>query len=437
MSAIATEITIILLLLAANGVFAMTEIAVVSARKARLKRLAAQGDARAAAALQLAESPNTFLPTVQVGITLVGVLAGAFGGATIAEEIAAALQSVPPLAPYGKAIGIAVVVITITYLSLVIGELVPKRLALANPEGIARVMARPMKALARAANPAVKLLGLSTDVVLRLFGARRDAKPKFRTEEVKVMIEEGLEAGVLSRGESEMVESVLSLDRLPVKDIMTPRPNLIFLNRHDPHEAVWHKIVVSAHTHFPVYENDRDNIVGMVSVKALYANLAAGAPVKLSDLMTPPLVAPETETVQQLLDTFKRSGKHVALVADEFGGIAGLVTLVDVLEAIVGGLPSQEERLKPKALPRDDGSWLLDGQLETDELQRRLAGVSVPREPGREFKTVAGLVLAQLNRFPQEGDAFDWQGWRFTVIDIDRQRVNKVLATPPAPRPAG
>lgn len=437
MSAIATEIVIILLLLAANGVFAMTEIAVVSARKARLKRLAAQGDARAAAALHLAESPNTFLPTVQVGITLVGVLAGAFGGATIAEEIAAALQAVPPLAPYGKAIGIAVVVIAITYLSLIIGELVPKRLALANPEGIARVMARPMKALARAANPAVKLLGFSTDVVLRLFDARRETTPKFRAEEVKVMIEEGLEAGVLSRGESELVESVLSLDRLPVKNIMTPRPKLIFLNRRDLHEAVWHKIIVSAHSNFPVYEESRDNVVGIVSVKAIYANLAAGTAVNLGDLMTQPLVVPESETVQQLLDAFKKAGRHVALVADEFGGIAGMVTLVDVLEAIVGSLPSLEERLKPQAARRDDGSWLIDGQMEIEDLQGRITGVTFPHEAGQEFKTAAGFVLMQLGRFPKEGDRFDWQGYRFEVLDMDHQRVGKILATPPAGRPIG
>jgi putative hemolysin len=427
---IATEIIIIVLLLATNGIFAMTEIAVVSARKARLKRLAGQGDARAAAALELAESPRTFLPTVQVGITLVGVLAGAFGGATIAEEIALALQSVPLLARYGEAIGIGVVVVTITYLSLVIGELVPKRLALANPEGIARIMARPMKMLARLASPAVKTLGVSTDLVLRLFGARSDQRPKFTAEEVKLLLQEGVEAGIISRAEPELVERVMALDSTQVKAIMTPRAKIIFLNRQDRHEAVWHKIVVSAHSSFPVYEGDRDNVVGMVSVKAIYANLAAGVPVNLGDLMTQPMVIPQSQTVLQLLDGFKRNGRHVSLVADEFGGIAGLVTLVDVLEAIVGNIPSPEERMRPDARRREDGSWLIDGQMEIGELERRMAGVAFPQQPGKEFATAAGFVLEQLGHFPREGDHFDWQAYRFEVLDMDRQRVDKILATP-------
>jgi putative hemolysin len=436
MTEIATELIIILLLLVANGVFAMTEMAVVSSRKARLRTLAEQGDTRARAALDLVESPNRFLSTVQVGITLVGVLAGAFGGATLAKQIALGLQSVPILAPYGEAIGIGVVVAVITFLSLILGELVPKRLALANPERIARFMARPMMRLSTLASPIVKLLSLSTDLVLRLFSVRTDLTPKVTEDEVRGLVEEGVEAGVFSRSEPQMVESVLALDRLPVKQIMTPRAKIIWLNRADAHDTIWHKIVVSAHSSFPVYEGHRDNVTGVVSVKAIYANLAAGTAVSLGDLMTPPLLVPATQTVAQLLDTFKSTGKHIALVTDEFGGIVGLVTLVDVLEAIVGDLPSQEERLKPQARPREDGSWLIDGLLEIEELEHRMGRVKFPPGPTRDYATVAGFVLAQLGRLPREGEAFDWQGYRFEVIDMDRQRVDKILAMPLAAVPS-
>lgn len=430
MGEILTEFIIIFLLIVANGVFAMTEIAVVSARKARLKRLAQQGDLRAKAALDLAESPNRFLSTVQVGITLVGVLAGAFGGATVAEKIAEALKDVPPLAPYGNAIGIGVVVVVITYLSLIIGELVPKRLALSNPEGIARLMARPVSRLAALASPVVSFLGYSTDFVLRLLGVKDRQEERVSDEEVKVLMQEGMEAGVFHKAEPKMVESVLALDRLPVSEIMTPRAKIIFVNRADPHESVWHKIVVSGHSNFPVYEGNRDNVVGVVSVKAIYANLAANTGVKLGDLMSPPLVVPSTQTVALLLDAFKQSGRHVALVADEFGGIVGLVTLVDVLEAIAGDFPTQEERLKPEAKRRDDGTWLVDGFMEIQVLERSLPGLRFPREPGRDYETLAGFVVTYLGRVPKEGESFEWLNHQFEVIDMDRHRVDKVLITP-------
>ncbi len=436
MGEVLTEIIIIVLLLVASGVFAMTEIAVVTARKGRLKRLAEQGDARARAALELAESPNRFLSTVQVGITLVGVLAGAFGGATVAKKIAEVLQSMPLLAPYGNAIGIGVVVVGITYLSLVIGELVPKRLALANPEGIARWMGEPMNRLANLASPLVRLLGCSTDFVLRLFDLK-EAKPhSISEEEVKVLMQEGLHAGVFQQAETVMVESVLALDRLPVREIMTPRAKIIFLNKDDPHQIVWHKIVVSGHSNFPVYQANRDNVVGVVSVKAIYANLAANVGVKVADLMVPPLVVPATQMVVQLLETFRESGRHIALVAEEFGSIVGLVTLVDVLEAIAGDFPSQEERLKPQAMKRDDGSWLGGGLMGIEPPEQSLAGLKFPRPPARDFETLAGFVVTHLGRLPKEGETFDWMNYRFEVIDMDRHRVDKLLIQPlPAAAP--
>jgi putative hemolysin len=426
----ATEILIILGLLMANGVFAMTELAVVSSRKVRLKRMAQGGDVKARAALGLVEDPTRFLSTVQVGITLVGILAGAVGGATLAGEVEAMVREVGWLQPYAKSIGIGGVVLAITYVSLVLGELVPKRLALGNPEGIARVMAPGMTRLSRWAGPVVRLLGGSTELALRVIGVKKQAEPRVSEEEVRVLLEEGVQEGVFLKAESEMIESVMALDRLPVREVMTPRPKIIFLSRDDTHEAVWHKIVVSGHSSFPVYDGNRDNVVGMVSVKSVYANLAAGLGVKLADLMTPPEVVPATQTVAQLLEVFRRTGRHVAMVADEFGGMVGMVTLVDVLEAIAGDFPSQEERLRPQAIRRGDGTWLVDALMELSELERALPGLVFPDPHGRGYETVAGFVVAQLGRVPKEGEVVEWSRFKIEVIDMDRHRVDKVLVVP-------
>jgi len=425
----AIEIAIILGLLLANGVFAMSELALVSARRTKLKRMADAGDEGAGMALQLAQEPTRFLSTIQAGITLVGVCAGAFGGATVAESIAVKLREMGFVEPYAKATGVLVVVLAISYLSLVVGELVPKRLALLNPEAIARQVAGPLNRLAVLLNPMVRVLGLSTDFVLRVLGARLTAQPRVTEEEIRILLEEGVQEGVFEVTERAMVESVLALDRLPVREIMTPRPKIIFLNRQDSHESVWHKIVVSGHSSFPVYDGNRDNVIGMVTVKAIYANVAAGLEVNLADLMMKPEVVPSTQTVSQLLDTFKKSGRHVAMVADEFGGIVGMATLVDVLEAIAGDFPTQEERLRPHALAREDGTWLVDGLMELEELEQILPALRFPKEPTRGFDTLAGFVVSRLGRVPQEGEILDWLGYQFEVIDMDRHRVDKILVT--------
>ncbi len=428
MSDLTEQVAAIVLLLMLNGVFAMAEMAIVSARKPWLRRLADQGDAGAAAALALAEAPNRFLSTAQVGITLVGVLAGALGGATVADEIAAALGQFPSLAPYAQAIGVALVVVAVTYMSVVLGELVPKRLALGNPEAVARVLARPMIMLARAAGPLVSFLGVSTDLVLSLLGQRRQRETPVTADEVRTLVEQGVEAGVFHHGEPELVSSVLALDQVRVDEVMTPRARVIFLNASEPHQASWHRIVVSAHATFPVYEGNRDNVIGMVSVKAIYANLAAGLPVNLADLATPPVLVPAAQTLNRLLDVFRRQGQHVALVVDEYGTMVGLVTLVDVLEAIVGDMPSREERLRPAARRRDDGSWLVDGLLELDEFEQHTQ-IRLPRDPVGRYATLAGFVLARLGHLPREGESLAWRDWRFEILDMDRQRVDKILVT--------
>jgi putative hemolysin len=430
MSQIMFEIAVIFVLLLANGVFAMAEIAVVSSRKSRLRRLADLGNGNARVALDLAESPNRFLSTVQVGITLVGIFAGAFGGATLATKLAGPLGQISFLAPHADKLAFAIVVMIITYFSLVLGELVPKRFALSNPEGISMAVARPMNWLSRVARPLVSFLSISTDGLLRILGFKPEKETTVSEEEVRVLMQEGVRAGAFNKVESHIVHSALEMDQLPVREIMTPRAKVIWLNQDDPHDQIWHKIVVSNHSYFPVYAGNRDHVVGVASVKAIYANVAAGVGVKLRDIMMPPLIVPESQKVLQLVETFKQSGKHIALVTDEFGGIVGLVTLNDVMEAIIGEFPTQGERAKPEAKKRPDGSWLIDAMIDLDSVQRALPGFKFDGGAHSEYQTLAGFVVKQLGHVPKEGETFESQGYVFEVLDMDRHRVDKVLVLP-------
>jgi putative hemolysin len=427
MNSILLEAGVIFVLLLANGLFAMSEIAVVSARKSRLRQRAEAGNAAARGALELAENPNRFLATVQIGITLVGTLAAAYGGANVAERVGDVLAQASWLKPYARPASLAIVVGCITLASLVIGELVPKRLGLANPEGIAALIAGPMRALSRFASPFVVFLGWCTDAILKVLGFKAQPDAVVTEEEVKLLVREGTRAGVFHPSEPAMVEGVLALDRLTVGQLMTPRAKIIWINVQEPHDAIWHKIVVSGHTTFPVYEGNRDHVVGVVTVKAIYANLAAGIPPRVRDLMTPPLVVPTSQSASALLDTFKRTGKHLALVADEFGSIVGLLSLHDIMEAIIGELPSPDERLKPRAKRRDDGSVLVDAMIEVEEFDRAVPEFKLPPPSLRGYQTFAGFIMQHLGRIPTEGEAFDWGDFRVEVIDLDGHRVDKVL----------
>lgn len=440
MNSVLLELSIIFALLAANGVFSMAEIAIVSARKAKLRERAAAGDRRAGLALQLAESPNTFLATVQIGITLVGVLAAAFSGAAIAARLAVPLQGISWLAPYADKVALAVVVVMLTYFTLVIGELVPKRIGLGNPEGVAGAVAGPMTWLARVGAPVVTLLAWSTDSLLALLRMKPAADVKVTEDDVRLLVKEGMRAGVFLPHEPAMIEGVLALDRMPARLLMTPRAKIIWINVSDSHETIWHRIVVSGHSVFPVYEGRRDNVLGFVSVKSIYANLAAGVPVSVRDLTTPALVVPDSISASALLEKFKSTGKHVALAADEFGAVAGLVSLHDIMEAVVGEIPSLEDRLKPKAMRRDDGSWLVDGLLDVAEFERVVPGFSLPPAAKRDFQTFAGFVVGHLGHVPVEGESFTYQDYLVEIIDLDGHRVDKVLLLPQkrSPnRPAG
>ncbi len=427
MNQIAFEIIFIFLLLIANGVFAMAEIAVVSSKRNRLRRLAEQGSPKARLALELAESPNRFLATVQIGITLVGIFAGAFGGATITAKLAPLIGQVAFLAPYAEKIAFAIVVAVITYFSLVLGELVPKRFGLSNPEGIAMAVARPMNWLSKAAGPLVSFLSLSTEGLLRCLGFKPEKEVTVSEEEVRSMMQEGLRAGAFNKVESQIVHSALELDQLPVHEIMTPRPKIIWLNQDEPHEQIWHKIVVSSHSYFPVYRGSRDQVAGIVSVKSIYANLAAGVGVQLKNLITSPLVVPESQNVLQLVETFKQSGKHIAMVTDEFGNIVGLVTLNDVMEAVVGEFPTSDERARPEAKKRDDGSWLIDAMIAIEAVEDALPGFKLSESDTTDYQTLAGFVLKRLGHVPKEGETLSEQGYVFEVLDMDGHRVDKVL----------
>ncbi|MEW6716394.1 MAG: hemolysin family protein [Chloroflexota bacterium] len=424
------EILIIFLLLVTNGVFAMAEIAIVSARKARLQRLAEAGNTQARAALELATNPNQFLATVQIGITLVGILAGAFGGATIAEEIATKLNEIPFFAPYGETIGVGIVVIGITYFSLIIGELVPKRLALNNAERIASAVAAPMRALSTITAPVVRLLSVSTDIVIRLLGVKPSIEPSITPEEIKVLIKQGTVIGVFEASEQEMIESVLRLDERRVDAFMTPRTQIVWLDIEASPEDIRRKIANSQYSRFPVVKGSLDNVLGIVRAKDLLYQSLAGQPLNLSALLYPPLFVPERMSALRVLELFKQKRAQIALITDEYGGIQGMVTHNDILEDIAGYIPSVGEPAEPQATRREDGSWLLDGLLHIDELKEIFNIKKLPNEEHNHFQTLGGFVMAQVRGLPKVGQSFEWGKLRFEVVDMDGHRVDKVLVTP-------
>jgi len=428
MAYIAVEWVIILLLILANGVFAMSEIAVVSARKARLKERADRGDRKAAAALELARSPDAFLSTVQIGITLVGVLAGAFGGATVAEKIGELLQPYPRLAPYGEAVGVGAVVLAITYFSLILGELVPKRIALNSPERIASAVALPMKALARLGSPVVHLLTLSTSFVLRLLRVRPSAEPSVTEEEIKVLMAQGAESGAFEPAELDIVGRVLRLADRHVASVMTPRNELIWIDLDAGPEDRRRLVHESGRSQFPVARGSLDAVQGILRVKD-WLRAEDTAPGDDPAQLLPALFVPETKDALDLLDQFQKSRQHLAIVLDEHGGTAGIVTLHDILEAIVGELPPGDEESEPLLVKRDDGSWLVDGSLRMPEFKDAFRLQELPEEADGHFHTVGGLVMSALRRIPRAGDAFEISGLRLEVVDMDGRRVDKVLVT--------
>ena len=427
MNLISVELLIIFLLLVANGLFAMSEIAIVSVRKARLQKAANEGDKGAQAALDLANAPSRFLSTIQLGITLVGVLAGAFGGTTVARGIAPHLEAIPFVAPYQEAVALGLVVVAITLLSLIFGELVPKRLALYNPEKIASVVAIPMTWLSRIGGPIVRLVVFVVDGVLRLIGIRSKPEVPVTEDEVKVLMDQGTEAGTFVQAERDMVQRVFRLGDRRVASLMTPRPAIVWLDVKAPAEEIRRKIRESVHTRLLVADDRLDNLLGVVHAKDLLVRCLSGEPFDLRSILQQPLVIPENTAALNLLDSFRQSGTHAAAVVDEHGGVQGVVTLTDVLEAIVGDIPSMDTRTEPAAVQREDGSWLLDGMLPVEELKTLLHISNLPGEQQGYYHTLAGFVMMKLGRIPYSADHFEWRGLRFEVVDMDGHRVDKVL----------
>ena len=424
------EILIVLLLPIVNAIFVMSEMAVVSARKVRLQQMANQGDIGARAALELANAPNKFLAIVQVGITLLIILSGAFGEGTISKRLIPILSHIPLLAPYSEAIASSIAILLITYLTLVIGELVPKRLALNNPELIAAAVALPMQTFAAIASPIVYLLSASTDTVVRLLGIRPSTAPQVTEEEIKVLIEQGTEAGTFEAAEQDMVERVFRLGDRPVSALMTPRPDIVWLDLEDSALENRQKMVDSAHSRFPVCQGGLDNVLGVMHVTDLLARSLSGQPLDLTVALRQPVFVPESTRGLKVLELFKQTGTHISLVVDEYGVIQGLVTLNDVLVEIVGDVPSDDELEDPQAVQRDDGSWLLDGMLSVDEFFEIFELKELPVEDRGSYQTLGGFVITRLGRIPAAPEHFEWEGMRFEVIDMDGNRVDKVLVVP-------
>jgi putative hemolysin len=357
-------------------------------------------------------------------------LAGAFGGATIARQLDAMLSDIPWLAPYSHPLSLGLVVLAITYLSLVVGELVPKRLALNSPERVATAIATPMQLLSRVAYPAVHLLGLSTEVLLRALGMKPSTEPPVTEEEIRALLEQGTQAGMFEAAEQEMVERVFRLGDRRVSAVMTPRTEIAWLDRRAPAEATRHIITTSVHSRFLVADGSLDNILGVVHAKDLLAHILSGQTLDLAATLQQPLYVPESMRALKTLELFKQSATHIALVIDEYGGIQGLVTPSDILEAIVGDLPEAGEQLEPLAVQREDGSWLLDGMLPVDEFKDLFDLDDLPGEDQGIYQTLAGFVIMQLGRIPVVADYFEWDGLKIEVVDMDGNRVDKVLVTP-------
>jgi len=422
------EILFLIALVLVNGAFAMSEIALVTARRARLARLAENGDGAAAVAVKLHDEPTRFLSTIQIGITSISILNGIVGEAILAVPLAIELQA---LGLDTEASGIAatgLVVVVITYVSIVIGELVPKRIAQFDPEGIARLVARPMHLLALVTRPFERLLTISTDTILRLMGQRPQEAQRVTEEEIRAMLEEGSEAGVIEREEHDMVRNVFRLDDRRVGSLMIPRADIVYLDVALPLEENLKSVVESEHSRFPVCRGGLHEVLGIISTKQLLSRTLTGGLNDLGGQLQPAVFVPETLTGMDLLGDFRASDTHMVLVVDEYGEVQGLVTLQDVLEAVTGEFRPRNQE-DAWAVQREDGSWLLDGMIPVPELKDKLELKTVPEEDKGRYHTLSGLMMWLLGRLPQTADVAIWEGWRLEVVDLDGKRVDKVLAS--------
>lgn len=423
------DILLILLLVACNGVFALSEISIVSSRRIRLQQMADAGDRGAKAALLLAEQPTLFLSTVQVGITLIGVMSGAFGESAIADRLRPIYEEIPLLAPYAGALATASMVVIITYLSLIIGELVPKRLAMQSPERVARFIAPIMQIIQTVTHPAVRMLSWSTERVLDLLRVKRTVEPPVTEEEINVLMAEGAQAGIFEHSERELVANVFRMDDWNLSLIMTTRPDIQWLDLDDG-DAEQRQVISSCpYSHLPVCRDGQANVLGVLSLPQLLQQQLRGEAWDIEALVKPCLFAPIGMTPLALLDQLRSKRQHLALVVDEYGDIQGLVTLTDVLEAMVGELPSELSELDPDVVEREDGSFLLDGALSIERFRELFPIEGQELEASRDYQTLAGLVLFEVGGIPNTGDVLVWQGLRLEVVDMDGRRIDKLMVS--------
>ncbi len=416
------EILILAGLILLNGLFSMAEIALVSARKSRLESQANKGDKDAREALNLAIKPENFLSTVQMGITVIGILTGLYSGEKITEDLAVVLDKFPSVAPYSSILATTIVVILVTYFTIIFGELVPKRLGLAKPEGIAKAVARPMRLLSRITYPFIWALSKSSNFVIKLFGL----KPNDNTvteEEIKAIISEGTEQGTIEETEQEIIERVFHLSDRNITSLMTHRSDIVWFNLNDTEETIREKIIKEPHSIYPICDEDIDDLKGVVAIKDLYISQDN---IPFSQLMRPALFVPENNTAFQVMEKFKESQLHSCFIVDEYGSVLGMITLNDILEAIIGDMP-QPDVSEYEINEREDGTFLVDAQIPFYDFLTHFEKTEYMNEGEQEFDTLAGFILHQLERIPKTGDMFDWNGFHIEIIDMDGHRIDKIL----------
>lgn len=434
MDSIGLEVMIILSLILLNGFLALSEMAIVSSNRIRLQALANNGKTGsrgAKIAINLIESPSKLLASIQIGITLVGVLIGAFGGSSLSTKVGLLITdplNIPFLTEHSNGIGLGLVVVVSTYFSLILGELVPKRMALAHPESTASRVAPIIRLISILSTPGVKLLAFSTEAVLKLFRLQNVSTPQVTEEEVKLMVEQGTEAGVFDQGEETIIKRSLRLGSLSAADVMTPRTKVICFDIGDYDSSeVLEKVRSSKHTYFPVYNDQLDNIVGLLSAKLMLYAISQGQHWDLRDCLIEPLMVPESVSVIGVLESFKEKSAHVAIVIDEYGGMAGMLTIIDMMEALVGDLPHEADQNRLRFVRREDGSMLVDGMTSMHEFEDYFKVNFDALTDGEDIQTIAGLLMQQMGRIPREGDVLQLENLRIEVVDMDGRRVDKIL----------
>jgi putative hemolysin len=422
-------IFILFLSMVLNGIFAMAEIALVSSRQARLQQRAEKGERGAEVALELLVEPNRFLSTVQIGITLVGIFSGAFGASQLSGPLADLFARVPFLESFADELAFIILVVIITYFSLVIGELIPKRVAMNNPEAISSSLAIPFKFLSKITKPIVDILSASSELGVRLLGIKPGDEPEITEEEIKVLINQGYKSGIFKAAEKEMVSGVFRLDERNVEAVMTPRLKVTWIDVNDRSETIWEKIINSSYSQIPVADGDLDSIVGFVQIKDFLDQSPNDPDFKLKTFIKEPLYIPENIPATKALDRFQIKGVTFAVVIDEFGGTVGIVTDYDIMKTILGDIPDQGETLDNMAFQREDGSWLFDGLIVIDELKEYLNLAELPGEDTGVFQTLSGFVMSQLGKIPKTGAKFSFEDYEFEIVDMDGRRVDRVLVT--------